>query len=434
MPEIISKILDVVYTFLELVCLYRYVDIFYEQRDKRGLWAHGRPAVLGILIMCNLLTVTFLNGIVLTSPYTVIVMLLECIVFMQIFWKCDVLNSIAIARGYFFVLSAFGSLEISLTGLLGGEKLIYMTIEEQGTARIFYLLIFGTNWYILNTLFGKWLKKKKISISDMKYTAYISVVGLVGLTFIITQMLAGFKVSISVILFGYVLLVSSGIFMFYYIVKSKNLQMLIGILDVQNEMLERNYQQLSDFYTANAGLSHDMNHHLRSLYHMLQEGNPAQARRYIESLQNTLNFVEIERWTGIDVIDVILNEMKKKAEGKGICLDINAGVVSQDIGIEKKDMCSLFANLLENAVEAAKEEVMVTIKYVHRMLLVEVKNDYQVKPLIKDGRLMTRKENALRHGLGTQNIERIVRKYDGTIEYKIQDHEFYAGIMMNDME
>lgn len=295
MPEIISKILDVVYTFLELVCLYRYMDIFYEQRDKRGLWENGRPAVLGILIICNLLTVIFLNRIVLTSPCTVIVMLVECIVFMQIFWKCDVLNAIAIAGGYFFVLSAFGSLEISLTGLLGEEKLIDMTIKEQGTARIFYLLIFGTNWYILNTLFGKWLKKKKISISDMKYTAYISVVGLVGLTFIITQMLAGFNVSITVILFGYILLVSSGIFMFYYIVKSKNLQMLIGILDVQNEMLERNYQQLSDFYMANASLSHDMNHHLRTLYHMLQEGNPAQARRYIESLQNTLSFVEIER-------------------------------------------------------------------------------------------------------------------------------------------
>lgn len=126
--------------------------------------------------------------------------------------------------------------------------------------------------------------------------------------------------------------------------------------------------------------------------------------------------------------------MKKEAEGKGVCLDINAGMVSQDIGIEKKDMCSLFANLLENAMEAAKEEIMVTIKHVHRMLLIEVKNDYQIKPLIKDGRLMTRKENALRHGLGTQNIERIVRKYDGTIEYKIQDHEFYAGIMMNDIE
>lgn len=158
-----------------------------------------------------------------------------------------------------------------------------------------------------------------------------------------------------------------------------------------------------------------------------------QARRYIESLQNTLNFVEIERWTGIDVIDVILNEMKKGAKGKGVYLDINAGMVSQDIGIEKKDMCSLFANLLENAVEAAKEEVVVTIKYVHRMLLVEVKNDCQVKPLTKDGRLMTRKENALCHGLGTQNIERIVRKYGGTIEYEIQENEFYVNIMMGNV-
>ena len=74
---IISKTLDAVYTFLELVCLYRYVDIFYEQRSRGNFGTYNRLAAPGILVICNLLTVIFLNSLVLTSPYTVMVMLVE---------------------------------------------------------------------------------------------------------------------------------------------------------------------------------------------------------------------------------------------------------------------------------------------------------------------------------------------------------------------
>lgn len=431
---ILSKILDAVYTFLELICLYRYVDIFCEQKSRRGFGRYRRLAVPGMLIMCNLLTVTFLNSLVLTSPYTVMVMLAECIIFVPVFWRCDLLNTIAIVGGYFFVLSTFGSVEILLTGFRGGEELIRATVKEHGCARILYLLVFGTNWFLINMLFGNWLKKKKINISSMKYTAYISVAGLVGLTFIVTQMLAGFHVGITAILFGYVLLVSSGVFAVYYIVKSKNLQMRVSLLDIQNEMLEQNYQQLNDFYVANAGLAHDMKHHLRTLHHMLQEGEEAQARQYIESLQKTLDYSEIKVWTGIDVIDVILNEMRKEAESRGICLNIHTSVFVQDIKIEKKDMCSLFANLLENAVEAAKEEITVTIRYEHNALIIEEHNDYQIEPIIRGERLITTKKNTLRHGLGTYNIERIVCKYDGVIKYEKQNHKFHASIMILDIE
>lgn len=97
-------------------------------------------------------------------------------------------------------------------------------------------------------------------------------------------------------------------------------------------------------------------------------------------------------------------------------------------------MCSLFANLLENAVEAAKEEITVTIRYEHNALIIEEHNDYQIEPIIRGERLITTKKNTLRHGLGTYNIERIVCKYDGVIKYEKQNHKFHASIMILDIE
>lgn len=433
MMEIISKLLDVVYTFLEYVCLYRYVEIFYEPRNRDRYEKYGRLTVRSILIICNVLTVIFFNSIVLTSPYTVIVMIVECIVFIRIFWRCDVLNAIAVVGGYFFALSVSGNVEISFIGFLGGEELIHIVTSEQGMYRMVYLLLCGTNWYLINTLLAAWLKKKEINITSIKYIVIISLVGLVGLTFILIQMLSGFNIVITAVLYGYVILLSAGIFIVYFILNSKNLQTRIRLLDFQNEMLEQNYQRISDLYAANAGLLHDMNHHLKTLYYMLQRGEEKEAGEYIESLQITLSDIGMQKWTGINMIDAFLNETEKKAESRGVDFIVDAYTLPLDIDIEKTDMCSLFENLLENAIEAAEKKIVITIKYVHRMLFIRTQNDYQIKPIMKDGRLVTTKKDTARHGLGTQNIEQIVRKYGGTIEYEIQENEFYVNIMMGNV-
>ena len=91
------------------------------------------------------------------------------------------------------MLSTFGGVEILLTGFRGRKELIRATVKEHGVPRILYLLIFETNWFLINMLFGNRLKKKKINISDIKYTAYISVTGLVGLTFTVMQMASNRK-------------------------------------------------------------------------------------------------------------------------------------------------------------------------------------------------------------------------------------------------
>ncbi len=68
-------------------------------------------------------------------------------IFVTFFWRCDLLNAIAIVSGYFFVLSTFGGVEILLTGFRGGKELIRATVKKHGVPRVLYLLIFETNWF-----------------------------------------------------------------------------------------------------------------------------------------------------------------------------------------------------------------------------------------------------------------------------------------------
>lgn len=428
MYGVLSLILDIVYTFLEAFCLYSYIEIFYEKKYYNRFFCNSKLFRFGVSIVFYVMIVIILNSIVLTSPYTIVVLLLQNIIFICMFWKCDILNAIAVAGGYFLALSISGSLEVSVLGFIGGEKLIRYATDEQGLTRIIYLLICGTNWYVINVLLARWLRKNKINAYEMKYLAYISLLGLAGFVFIMIQMLASFNINISAVLYTFTFIISISIFATYYVIKSRVLQSKMHALDMQNDILVKNYQQINQIYILNAKQHHDMRHHLNVLYHLLEKGAGEEAKQYINSIQKVVPVVSIKSWTGIDVIDVIINEMDKVAETKGILLNINVQMIPIDISVEKKELCILFANLLENSVEAALSEINLDVQYSHCMLFIKIENDYKIKPRMDNGRLVTTKKDKWNHGFGTQAIEQVVNKYYGSIEYKLLDGKFFTYI------
>lgn len=426
---ILSLALDIICTVAEAYYVYNYAEILFEHRVHNSFLERHKWSFFGMPIFIWVFIVVVLNSIVLTSPYTILMLLIYSIFSIWIFWRCDFPSAVAVAGGYLLALSISGAIEISVTGLIGGEELIRQTTAEQGGIRIIYLCLLGTYWFTVNILFAKWLKKRKLTASNTKYLAIISVVGIFSLIFMTEQMLLSFNIVLTVMDYCLLFSFSICIFAFYYKVKNNQLRQQLEMIEVQNEMLEKNYQKISDAYMMNARLYHDMNHHFKALYHMAEDEE--NIKSYIESLNYAPTEGMIESRTSIDVLDVILSEMEKRAEDKRILMNMEVQTLPQDISIKKKDMCALFANLLENSIEAASKEVSVIIKYINRMLIIRIENDYLVKPVIRSGRIQTTKKDKLHHGWGTQSIEFVVNKYSGDIEYKVLQDKFYVDIVMN---
>ena len=219
--------------------------------------------------------------------------------------------------------------------------------------------------------------------------------------------------------------------MVYFYFRQSQLKMQISVLDTQYELIESQYVRAQNFYTENAKLYHDIKHHLRALERLLQNGDRREALAYIESVQEPLQCKMIPVHTGVDIVDTVIYEAKEKAEQRNILLVVETPILPSGLKLEDREFCVLFANLLNNALEAAKEQIRLNIAITAGFLVIEMQNDYKEKPVVKNNHFVSeREQDSLAHGWGMKIIEQIVEKYQGELSIRV-DMQVSIKILMD---
>ncbi len=179
-------------------------------------------------------------------------------------------------------------------------------------------------------------------------------------------------------------------------------------------------------------LHHDMKHHLNELYRMSQNNADTEIVEYIADMQNFMSSeMELVR-SGNKEIDSILNYMLCRAKKVLDRVEYKINI-PKDVILKPFDITVLFGNLLENAIEAAEKSqeekwLSVSLQYEKGLLFIDIKNSYlNVK---KSGMTYhtTKKEEG--HGIGLQNVRRIVASYRGTMEIADDNKVFAVKILL----
>ncbi|MBO4989448.1 MAG: sensor histidine kinase [Clostridia bacterium] len=175
---------------------------------------------------------------------------------------------------------------------------------------------------------------------------------------------------------------------------------------------------------------HDLKHKLVALEDQLPKEEIESMRKLVDAYDSTYK-------TGLDVLDVILNEKNIRCMSKGISLTcMGDGKVLSFMST--MDLYSLFGNMLENAIEATErlsdpeqKHVSIVIEKKGEMVYINSINFTDQAYLFEDGLPKTTKQREDGyHGYGLKSIRMIAEKYQGGITIAAEDGVFALGIYM----
>ena len=179
---------------------------------------------------------------------------------------------------------------------------------------------------------------------------------------------------------------------------------------------------------------HDYKNHMIVINALLESGSTDRAREYINAMNADINGVLTKISTGNFVADAIINNKSVIAAGSGDKIQFDGQFPKE--GIADEDICTILANTLDNAIEAAAKiegENIIFVEAVirNRNFLLTVTNP--VIENVKIGRnntVKTTKKNRSEHGIGTKNIQKAVSSYKGDMLLSCENNIFTTEIRL----
>ena len=195
-------------------------------------------------------------------------------------------------------------------------------------------------------------------------------------------------------------------------------------------------EQYKRSQTKTRAFRHDIINNLSLAKMMLDEGRIDEANAHISDLLGEVRALSPQFVTGDEMLDMIVSLKADKMRGKQIRFTCD-GVVDGGLDMKPTDCCSIFANALDNAVEAADGSsdpfVDMSIKRTSKFFVIKISNSCKDK--VDVNRIMssngyTSKSDKEHHGFGFNNIRNTAEKYNCIVKADYGDNVFALSVMI----
>jgi sensor histidine kinase regulating citrate/malate metabolism len=221
--------------------------------------------------------------------------------------------------------------------------------------------------------------------------------------------------------------------------------------NLERERAENKYlADINEKYNEMRTIKHDMNNHLAAILFLMDEGKNDEARRYIRELTGVTSKTANIRKTGMKALDLLLWNKVSQASAKKIDIEMQLDDEYREISISEYEMCSMFANIIDNAIEAVEKlktldrntketsgdekkesrKIILRTSRQMEMMCVFCENPY-AETKKENGNFVSTKKDAENHGLGLKQIRRIAEKHGGTMNIDDRDGVFRLSVIMN---
>ena len=169
----------------------------------------------------------------------------------------------------------------------------------------------------------------------------------------------------------------------------------------------------------------------------ISEGNKEDSDKLFDYVNNfELSYIDKYNnvTTGVTELDAIVGELAKRCDLEKIKFETKGHLVIPS-NIKVYDICAVVYNLFLNAIEASekieeeKRKIDITFSYFKNHISITVQNSC-ISGKMADSQmfLFTDKEDKVNHGIGIENVRKMINKYGGKVLFNNKDGIFKVEV------
>lgn len=424
----LEYITDITILIIEIVCYFTFFDIF---AVKRKLSKSKIIITVFLLVLFLRLCIHFLrNYTIIKILITIIIILLS----MLYLYKISTIKALILTFFVQGILAIIDYIIIMILAKLYGD----ITALESASALIGRLIIILSRLILFVGLIilSRISTKKNNSVTaDMSDKEWIQF-----LIFPIFTICAVMLMTSSVIKSYH-----SDIIAIYYIIAIGLIVLNLVVFHLISEILENSrnmkeaealrqqsigqlelYNSMRENYNIQRQRTHEYKNQIVCMDMLMKKKDYSKLEDYIGNISDGLDAQLDMVDTNNDVVNAIFNAKYYEAIKNDVLVVLKINDLS-DIKISDNDIVTILSNLLDNAIEAAKQcdigkrIVKIKMLYEDAVLSIAVSNSYKAEPVLtEDGYIRTTKKDREEHGWGMRNVVATLEKYNAEyiIDYK----------------
>ncbi|MFI3236909.1 MAG: GHKL domain-containing protein [Lachnospiraceae bacterium] len=214
---------------------------------------------------------------------------------------------------------------------------------------------------------------------------------------------------------------------------NKDMEFHLKMLDYQSQALEKQNKLMMDTSDTVKKQRHDLRHQLTVIQNLATQKDTSQLQEYLNTIINNIPSEQIFYCQNI-AINAILSHYSTICEQRDITLTIDVTIPTHSNTSLNSDYCVIFANLLENAVEACQfmetgdKFITISSRMRYNTLLISMENSFDGHYQVIHGKARSRKRDE--YGIGLSSINSVATKHGGDSTFKANGNIFYSSVYM----
>ncbi len=392
-----------------------------------------------IAILLGMLSISVVIFFVKNSFFKLVLYLVSVVGMFLGIYKEQIAKLVIFSLWISFIISLLDTMSMTLVDIISDISKYNITMVEDVVVSCVSLLVVSVLSFVINN-------KNKVDIKHISYKELVvftivavidAFVAVLISSFIDEQSIdkISYLVALSMVVVGIYIQLAFVIILFTQkTMLSEQKQVIENYLNAQ----KNHYEYLENKERETKKFRHDLRSHMQIIKEMTKQGKYDLVEKYFEEINEKVEALENKVSVYNEIVDAIINQYYSIACDKQITMEV-VGKFPVKCNVSTYDLCTIFSNILTNAIEATQKADKKTIKLVcgnneDGEVFINLSNTYNKATRMENCRMMTTKLDKELHGFGLENVCDSVDKYDGVMDVYETNEEFFIEIMLKNIE